>query len=67
MVGGYCMHYILGLTILFGKISAYYGMRALNLVVHRLADIMKQADPLGLFHIKAKFSSHYTAQEGNLQ
>ena len=42
-------------------------MGALDLVVDRLADVVQQPGPLGLFDVEAQLCGHDAAEEGNLQ
>ena len=42
-------------------------MRALDLVVHRLADVVEQAGAFGLLHIQAQFRGHHAAQKGHFE
>ena len=61
MVSKYGMDNQVSLAMLLGKISAYQGMGALNLMINGLADIMQQARPLSCLDIYAETgnSDHY--------
>ena len=43
------------------------GVGAFHLVIHRLADVVQQTDPLGLFLVHPQLGSHGAAEEGHFQ
>ena len=54
------------LAITAGKISADNGMRSLNLVVNRLADIVEKTSALGKRRVETELGSHDAAKLRNL-
>ena len=54
------------LAIATGKISTDYGMRALNLMVNGLTEVVQQTSALVRDGINAKLRSHDSAKLGNL-
>ena len=54
-------------TVFPGQIAADDGVGAFHLVIHRLADVVQQTDPLGLFLVHPQLGCHGAAEEGHFQ
>ena len=67
VVGGDGVYDILALAVFFGDVRADQSVRALNFVVHGLADVVQQTGPLGAFDVHPQFGGHHAAQSRYFQ
>ena len=58
MVGSDGVYQFLGLAVFLGQFSADEGVGPFDLMVHGLAHVVQEADPLGVLDVKPQFAGH---------